>query len=727
MDVLKCVTLGLLFSFSNCELEVKWCVTSVKEKVKCESLRTYTASNGIGQLRCLPTASRYECWRWIRDGKADLIRVDDTEIYAAGNLYGLIPVAKESFSVDRNADTFMYKAVVVVKKDGPIKSLHDLRGRKSCHTGVRKTVGWVIPVSFLFQKRIMSQADCDNTVKSVAAFFQQSCAPGAFVQINNPGGDNPTNVCEICDSKTCPTNDTYSSYLGAFSCLNNGLGEVAFVKHSTIDDAIASGMQVNKETFRLLCADGSLKHVNEWNKCNWATRPTDVIVTSPDKNDYDVGQLRHFLENLNSSAPVNFFSSSAFGGKDLMFTDNVKALVGVGSSQSNYRTYLDAGYLGSMENFTNCGVSFKWCVISQTELDKCNDMRAAMISKRITRELQCVMGVSHKDCIDKIEKGVADVTTLDGGDLYTGGRYQGIVPIAAETYKNVNSESTSYWAVAVVRKGNRGVNIKNLKDSRSCHTGIMKTSGWNVPIGLLIERGEIKKTDPCNIATNVGEFFKESCVPGVLDPEYDPLGRNPENLCQLCGGKEFCKRDATNKYYGYQGALRCLVEKNADVAFVKHTTVVDVVNSASKEPWSQNLQLSNFELLCQDGSRKPVTQWATCNLAQVPSHAVVTSKKTPATTRKHYQRILSQTQYYYGNMSTIFHLFRSPSGSKDVIFKDSTVELTNIPEFKQNYKTWLGAEYLRSLEAIDVHQCSNGIVARINIGIILMYTFVWSM
>ncbi len=62
-----------------------------------------------------------------------------------------------------------------------------------------------------------------------------------------------------------------------------------------------------------------------------------------------------------------------------------------------------------------------------------------------------------------------------------------------------------------------------------------------------------------------------------------------------------------------------------DVAFVKHTTVTDNTDGHNQDPWSRDLQSGDYELLCRDGSRGGVSDWKTCNLARVPSHAVMTS------------------------------------------------------------------------------------------------------
>lgn len=44
--------------------------------------------------------------------------------------------------------------------------------------------------------------------------------------------------------------------------------------------------------------------------------------------------------------------------------------------------------------------------------------------------------------------------------------------------------------MAVVRR-NSNLTINTLKGVKSCHTGINRTVGWNVPIGYLVESGHL--------------------------------------------------------------------------------------------------------------------------------------------------------------------------------------------------------------------------------------------
>lgn len=69
------------------------------------------------------------------------------------------------------------------------------------------------------------------------------------------------------------------------------------------------------------------------------------------------------------------------------------------------------------------------------------------------------------------------------------------------------ASSSCYYAVAVVKKGTN-FGIKDLKGKRSCHTGLGKSAGWNIPIGTLLTMGQIEWAGTEDSTLEDGELHK---------------------------------------------------------------------------------------------------------------------------------------------------------------------------------------------------------------------------
>lgn len=63
----------------------------------------------------------------------------------------------------------------------------------------------------------------------------------------------------------------------------------------------------------------------------------------------------------------------------------------------------------------------------------------------------------------------------------------------------------------MVKRTNSHININNLKGKKTCHTGIGRTVGWNMPIGFLIDSGRMSVM-ACNV-TQGAHITSKSIIP----------------------------------------------------------------------------------------------------------------------------------------------------------------------------------------------------------------------
>ncbi|XP_053167054.1 serotransferrin [Hemicordylus capensis] len=660
---------------------VRWCTTSDPEQAKCLNLKECLKSE-FPHLNCVRRADPHDCIRAIKDSEADAVSLDGGHIYDAGlSPNSLKPVAAEVYHGDGKETTTGYYAVAVVRK-GTVTSLAGLKGKKSCHTGFGRSAGWNIPVAKLIECRCIDWMgpETEPVEKPIAKFFSAGCVPGI-----PPTEQNLCRLCSGTGANKCSRNDPYAGYSGAFQCLKDGVGEVAFVKDRTVLDLPPE----EKNQYELLCPCSGTKSIEEYKSCYMAKIPAHAVMArTTDGRAEEIWQLLNAAQKQAAKGQCQVFGSPQ--GKDLMFKDSAIKFKKV-PDLMDAQLYLGK-YYNDIQNLrvarpdTDTPNKIKWCAVGKNEESKC-DMWSGLSNNTIG----CAAADTTEGCIIKILKGEADALTLDGGHIYVAGEC-GLLPVMAEVYKDsaVCSDRTtprkvpeSYFAVAVVKKTDTDINWNNLKGKKSCHTGVGRTAGWNIPMGLIYN-----KTHSCEF----DKFFQEGCAPG-----------SPDNstLCNLCIGefKHKCKPNSNEPYYGYSGAVRCLIEKG-NIGFVKHTSIDEVTEGPNKPSWIGTKTKNDFEILCLDGTRRPVSEYATCNLAQVRTHAVVTPPEHANIVRQivHAQQDLFGSS---GSLKDIFHMFQSPT--KDSLFKDGTLCLASTKE-KETYKEYLGDGYLAAVAGLN--KCS---------------------
>nr|UZF13189.1 saxiphilin [Allobates femoralis] len=543
----------------------------------------------------------------------------------------------------------VHYAVAVVKKSSNFQ-LDGLKGKRSCHSAVGESGGWVAPLNIFLKKNLLSWEGPEqkSIEKAASEFFSASCAPGA----------QESTLCEQCagqeDKCKRGPGEPYYGDEGAIKCLKDDKGDVAFV-----EDTILSGQYSND--FELLCSDNTRRPLSQYKMCNFGKIPRHAVVTrsSGDKME----DITEYLLKAQKKE-CKLFGSAV--GKDLLFEDTTTSLIVLPSAMDTF-LYLGPELFSGMKTLEGAhppsNQEIRWCPQSKNEKKKCDDWSSVSGGA-----IKCTEPSSALECIEKILKGEAEAVTLDGEHAYTALKC-GLVP-SLDEYRNKDdlvpcqipgaeySEFGSYRIVALVKKTDKDITWDNLQGKKSCHTSVGDMMGWTVPISLIY-----KKTKNCDI----GSYFSQSCAPGsAID----------SNLCELCIGdpgnptaNTKCSQNDKEAYYGNEGAIRCLVEKG-DVTFVPHTAVYENTDGKNPALWAKDLKSTDFELLCPDGSRAPVSDYKRCKLSGIANQITVTRSES----LKDVVRIILNQQSLYGRngfQKDIFQLFSSVHG-QNLLFSDRT-------------------------------------------------------
>ncbi|NWS14475.1 TRFE2 protein, partial [Pachyramphus minor] len=688
----------------------RWCTLSDLEQRKCAELSKalmavlpLATATSFARISCIRAHNTYDCIDKIRANKADAASLDAGDVYSAVKLYGLAVVAKEIY--DQGNCVF----AVAVAKRGTL-DIQRLRGVRSCHNGARWTSGWNIPLGFFLARNDLSWDEAQPLSQAISEYFNASCIPGVGVAAPR--------LCALCQGQKsyvrdknhfCETssNEPFYDSEGAFRCLKEGVADVAFLDHLRIMSATES----EEQEYELLCPDGSTAELTQYSTCNLGKGPGRGIVTRNNfhkiTNKFLSMIQRLFGRKGKERARFELFTSSPFGGKNLLFQDATQHLQLL-EEQLEIAYVLGLDYVALLKGLGHEGSSLensvvRWCCISDAELHKCEEWALSIKSD----PLVCVQATSMTKCIEMIKSSEADAVTLDATHVYIAGRC-GLVPVAAECYgefscdlfKERGSQKTlpPVYAVALAKKSAKQINIHNLKGRRSCHSHLYSPAGW-----LLLSRHTVgalrNDTHNCDMGSAYQNYFWKGCMPGA-----------DGNMCKVCIGdsevegarvSSRCAAGHNEHYYGNMGALRCLVGNPSgrsfgDVAFLEHSNLLQNIEDLDSSGWAKGYSPLDFELLCPDGTRAAVTEWAGCHLGHIPPSTVMTRPVTVTKIRD----FLVQSQESLGSkLDSEFQLFQSwKFGGSDLLFKDATQYL--VPASHLSYQEILGDSFIQLAESV---------------------------
>ncbi|NXA27684.1 TRFM protein, partial [Ibidorhyncha struthersii] len=684
----------------------RWCTLSDLEQRKCAELSKALMAvlplatvNSFARISCIRAHNTYDCIDKIRVNKADAASLDAGDVYSAVKLYGLTAVAKEVY--EEGNCVF----AVAIAKRGTL-GIQRLRGVRSCHNGARWTSGWNIPLGFLLARNDLSWDEAQPLSQVISEYFNASCIPGVGVAAPR--------LCALCQGQKsyvrdknhfCETSSSEPFYdsEGAFRCLKNGVADVAFLDHLTLMSATGDCLPVSEaeqQEYELLCPDGTTAELTEYSTCNLGKGPGRGIITRHNfqkiTNKFLTMIQRLFGRKGKERARFELFTSAPFGGKNLLFRDATQHLQLL-EEKLEIAYVLGLDYVALLKGLGHEGSSLdnsvvRWCCISDAELRKCEEWALSIKSD----PLVCVQATSMTKCIEMIKSSEADAVTLDATHVYIAGRC-GLVPVAAECYGKCSSLPPVY-AVALAKKNAKQINIHNLRGRRSCHSHMYSPGGWLLPSRYTVGALE-NDTENCDIGSVYQNYFWKGCMPGA-----------DGNLCKVCIGdsevegarvSSRCAASHNERYYGNMGALRCLVGNPSgrsfgDVAFLEHSSLLQNIQNLDSSGWAKGYTPVDFELLCPDGTRAAVTEWAGCNLGPIPPSTVMTR---PVTVTKIYDFLMKSQESLGSKLDSEFHLFRSwKYGESDLLFKDTTQYLVHASHM--SYQELLGLSFFQLAESV---------------------------
>ncbi|KAG0557439.1 hypothetical protein KC19_11G130300 [Ceratodon purpureus] len=296
-----------------------WCVSDKADKPACDSMTAMLATieqPALHKHSCVVGASHEDCMKKINAGEVQFGVFDGSFIDQAAATYNLRAIRTEGSSVGTDNQ---YYAVGIVKKSACPKSMADLKGKRSCHSGYGRSAGWTLPIATLVNSNIIStvsQTPQANDIESVTAFFAKTCAAS-----NTPA----TAICSACKTTTgCTAADAYANYEGAFRGVVEGACDVAFTKFTIPAEYALGGPKAQSDwtgleapsAYALLCPGASnvCGDITSYATCNFGSAPAHTVMTSGTYPQAEINAFHVVMDKANSNAE---FNDMFFAGKNV--------------------------------------------------------------------------------------------------------------------------------------------------------------------------------------------------------------------------------------------------------------------------------------------------------------------------------------------------------------------------------------------------------------------------
>lgn len=609
------------------------------------------------KVECIIALDRLDCLRRIHKGTADFGVFTPEDLVAATNSQIDLLVTNELRYFKDNK--FEYEIVAVISNRSNIKSKHDLRHKKYCHPGYGYEADWTRILSNYFEASVVTPR-CDpyltiteNRIKASSMFFGAACKAGPWV--NNPLLDTEMkrkypNLCQLCDSSKCSTQDKYWGRRGSLFCLTDGAGEISWARLDDVRQHFGltpGGQEESPANYSLLCPDNTIMPLNTSNPCVWVVKPWPVVASHGNQAaevQKIISTLNHEDHNSWKSSLLNLLEFTYFNVATL------DSMLSVEEFFHNAKGFLNAN------SFSGCHPprTIRICTTSNIETTKCSWLRESAAVYGIEPDLDCLKADNKTHCMLAINDKVADIVFVPSDLVHTAKRDYNLKTIFYETVQ----DSDKYIVVPVTRKDTNIKSIRELRGTKACFP-VYDGVAWNTVVQTLQEYHLI---GPCSVNNEMANFFGPSCVPNI-----------PKNA------SEHLWKSCQDDFRGDIGALHCLTSGVGDVAFVSRNSLKEFVLTQNAESPRFRVTIDNFNVICQDKNKPCHLSWAPLGQGMVRANS---SDMWLKDTLNVFMQLDGLFGKNYKDVTSSFTMFGRYDGVSDVLFHDATAKLREVPTVK---------------------------------------------
>ncbi|XP_004927448.1 transferrin [Bombyx mori] len=703
----KLLILCLVFGASRAQSH-RVCILSSSSSL-CQSL-----DKDGSQATCSRVETRIDCALRLARGEADIGFFTEEELLLLSQQQ---PNDNRVIATVRDVsrlETFSFEAVAVVPNNHT-GGLDGLRGGRYCHPGFDQSdLRWSPRVLKTLEEVAARTDRCPDVdtnrktaeeieVETLSSFFSAACRPGTWSSNSTVDADLKTrfpSLCSLCGGSSGCTGysidmgisvagvNNQNRHIQALECLrvstNDSVPTVAYAAWLHVRNYFNIRNPQDAASFSLLCPDGTLQALtpeilsNPVAPCSFVKQPWGAIVAS-------TAAASTVLTNLQAWWPTgtdpgaNSWQSVLFSG--LIGGANARVVFEQAPiAPANYTAPIRS--IPAIDSTASCLPAQRWCTTNLNEQTKCSWVRASAYTLGIQPAISCQQRSSVFDCLTDIKESRADFIATPSNYGYIARQHYRLSPVKLVQNTRSGASRVAAFVKETAAAQENITRFENLRGKKACfpefgglaYVAFVRTAQL---------RGVISETE-CDYVKAVGEFFDGACAPGALDASHTITETtfNATSLCSVCRpliptpDNFTCAYDYTNVYYGNNGTLACLNDPTTDIA-VLSTENINVHLQAL------GLQANQFRALCQNNTLAAtpgVFIDDNCLLAYVVDAEVLSRRGDPLNNALNV--LFDSLDAYFGyntaaaNQLINLDLFSSFNGISDLLFKDSTIGLT---------------------------------------------------